>query len=162
MSAARRLFPNSSVVFFPGGSWRSHIFRQQRPEWTLHAARSARTAIGLSCMDDQGVKFIVQTCVRWELTLKQCLNVVITAVLVGECMAFEHSSCISIDHENRMATRVEKNRIRGLRSDSVDPEKLLTQFGRRCPKHFCERPAIFFADKVHEGLKFSGFLPKIA
>src|SRR2546423_15176294 len=124
MSAARRLFPGSSVVFFPEGSWRSHIFRQQRPEWTLHAARSARTAIGLSRMDDQGVKFIVQTCVRWELTLKQCLNVVIAALLVGECMAFEHSSCISIDHENKMATRVEKNGIRSLGANSVYREKL--------------------------------------
>jgi hypothetical protein len=61
-----------------------------------------------------------------------------------------------------MISGIQKDRICGLRPDSVHVEQLLTQGSGGRAKHSCQRRTMVLFQKADEGFQFPGFLAKIS
>ena len=95
-------------------------------------------------------------------TLEEQSNILVVGFLRQQPVPIKNASRVCIHHKDRMISCIEKNRIRGLRTNSIQAQQLSAQFICRLSEHSGERPAVLFVQKSDEGLQPLGFLPKIA
>jgi len=101
---------------------RHGVFRKQRVECALGAARILRSAVVLAGVNDQGVELIVQRGVGREVALEETAELFVTVARLGEFVTFEQAAGVGIDNEDRMFAGIEKNGVGGFWAYAVDFE----------------------------------------
>ena len=101
----------------------------------------------LADLDNQGVKFISMarsffascTC---DCAIAQGLHVRISGICRQQFMARDNAPKVFIDNKNRMAQRIEQNRVGGLRADTRKRQKLRAQDCGGLFRHLLQRAAV--------------------
>src|SRR5215468_10985662 len=106
--------------------------------------------------------FVEQLRIGWQGRFKQRTQLFERLSWTRKIVTFENSPRIRIDHKHRVTAAVKKDRIRRLRTNSMNREQLRTQCGSRRSKHARKRPAICFKEERSKSFELLGLLPKVA
>ncbi len=110
------------------------------------------TADILAQTDQQGMVFIEQPGIGWQIFHKKCLVGSIAATIRGETNAVDDTAGISIDNENWLAGSIQYYGVSRLLSDAMNGKKLSAQAVNTISKKFIQIVVEVFAKPVSEGL----------
>ena len=116
----------------------------------------------LACSNDERVIFVEKLRIARQRRFEQRPQFLVRMFGSRKGVPFQNPSRIRINHKYSMLAGIKQNRVRSLRSDAMNGEKLLAQRGSRPSEHARERTAIIFIKKMRERLQFFSFLPEIA
>src|SRR5262245_15529259 len=116
----------------------------------------------LSRLDDKGVKFIEELMIAGQGRFKGGAKVLISGFGMGEAVAFEDTSRVSVNHEDRVPPCVKKDGVGGFGADTAKSEKLCAEGLRWRGEQSIEGAAVYGEEEGDKSFEGPSFLPEIA
>ncbi len=104
---------------------------------------------------------IIEQVVLSQILHEQLLNCLIRRISSYEPVSIEHPPGIGINHEKRLSSRIEQNRIGSFLSDAVHVEQFLSQDKRIVGEHFSQAPCIGILNELYQILQTPRLYVKI-
>lgn len=99
---------------------------------------------------------------RKQRCFEQSANVFVAVFGVYDFVPLQNPAGVSVDYKNRVVSRIEQDRVRRFRPDSVETEQLFSHLVRRLREKFSQRSAILLIQEGHERFQPQRFLSKIS
>ena len=116
-------------------------------------AKGAVAADILTEADQQGVVFIEQPNIGWQIIHKELLVGSIAIVIRSQTNTVDDTTGISVNNKNRLAGSIQYYGVSRLLSNAVNGKKLLAEMLSVIGKQFTEAVVIMSAKPVREGFE---------
>ena len=105
--------------------------------------------------------FLEERNILIEMSCEQFLDLVVIGLRADEIVPAKKPFGVRVDDKNGFVERVEQDRVRRLRTDAVDLQKLVPHLRQFLPRHRFQASMVFIKEKPHEILQTAGFNVKI-